>query len=209
MSASLDSGTECKRSIIDMVNMGVEPRTLALLAPRSKPTELIDQVNPVIDGQGHLATFILLHRNACNMPPATNRDSETRYLQIAPLLAITVGAGVCSILGWLASQCSIIDVGRIIVIATMRSKSYRAFLAPSHPQLQAALDRFPMVRICSVHVLTTSCSSCKTVAEHERRHSVTQRLERALLKMMLTLCAREPRPHVSSMRYDSNRRASL
>jgi hypothetical protein len=26
-----------------MVNMGVEPRTLALLAPRSKPTELIDR----------------------------------------------------------------------------------------------------------------------------------------------------------------------
>ena len=208
MSASLDSGTECKRSIIEMVNMGVEPRTLALLAPRSKPTELIDQVNPVIDSQGHLATLISLHFKACNMTPATNCDPETRYLQIAPLLAITVGAGVCSILGWLASQCSIIDVGRIIVIATMRSMSYRAFLAPS-PQLQAALDRFPMVRICSVHVLTTSCSSCKTVAEHERRHSVTQRLERALLNLMLTLCAREPRPHVSSMRYDSNRRASL
>jgi hypothetical protein len=27
-----------------MVNMGVEPRTLALLAPRSKPTELIDLI---------------------------------------------------------------------------------------------------------------------------------------------------------------------
>jgi hypothetical protein len=27
----------------DLVNMGVEPRTLALLAPRSKPTELIDR----------------------------------------------------------------------------------------------------------------------------------------------------------------------
>jgi hypothetical protein len=26
-----------------MVNMGVEPRTLALLAPRSKPTELLDR----------------------------------------------------------------------------------------------------------------------------------------------------------------------
>jgi hypothetical protein len=32
----------------DMVNMGVEPRTLALLAPRSKPTELIDRVYQVI-----------------------------------------------------------------------------------------------------------------------------------------------------------------
>lgn len=28
---------------LKMVNMGVEPRTLALLAPRSKPTELIDR----------------------------------------------------------------------------------------------------------------------------------------------------------------------
>ena len=32
-----------------MVNMGVEPRTLALLAPRSKPTELIDRNYHVID----------------------------------------------------------------------------------------------------------------------------------------------------------------
>ena len=35
-----------------MVNMGVEPRTLALLAPRSKPTELIDRDYHVIDGSG-------------------------------------------------------------------------------------------------------------------------------------------------------------
>ena len=34
-------GHEGKRYRI-VVNMGVEPRTLALLAPRSKPTELID-----------------------------------------------------------------------------------------------------------------------------------------------------------------------
>ena len=33
-----------KQKDILMVNMGVEPRTLALLAPRSKPTELIDQM---------------------------------------------------------------------------------------------------------------------------------------------------------------------
>jgi cytochrome oxidase Cu insertion factor (SCO1/SenC/PrrC family) len=32
-----------------MVNMGVEPRTLALLAPRSKPTELIDQYYQATD----------------------------------------------------------------------------------------------------------------------------------------------------------------
>ena len=37
-----------KRRTDDMVNMGVEPRTLALLAPRSKPTELIDRDYHVI-----------------------------------------------------------------------------------------------------------------------------------------------------------------
>ena len=31
------------KEVVVLVNMGVEPRTLALLAPRSKPTELIDQ----------------------------------------------------------------------------------------------------------------------------------------------------------------------
>jgi hypothetical protein len=41
-----------KRRINDMVNMGVEPRTLALLAPRSKPTELIDRIYRVIDERG-------------------------------------------------------------------------------------------------------------------------------------------------------------
>ena len=36
--------------IEQMVNMGVEPRTLALLAPRSKPTELIDRYLHVRQG---------------------------------------------------------------------------------------------------------------------------------------------------------------
>ena len=40
---STSDRAKSKRTINDMVNMGVEPRTLALLAPRSKPTELIDR----------------------------------------------------------------------------------------------------------------------------------------------------------------------
>ena len=39
--AEAESGKRAKEQV--MVNMGVEPRTLALLAPRSKPTELIDR----------------------------------------------------------------------------------------------------------------------------------------------------------------------
>ena len=43
------------KEVVVLVNMGVEPRTLALLAPRSKPTELIDRNYYVIDGSGELS----------------------------------------------------------------------------------------------------------------------------------------------------------
>ena len=46
-----------KRTIMEMVNMGVEPRTLALLAPRSKPTELIDRC--VVTDRANLCTCTL------------------------------------------------------------------------------------------------------------------------------------------------------
>jgi hypothetical protein len=45
--APLAKGMMGAKGIEDMVNMGVEPRTLALLAPRSKPTELIDLIRCV------------------------------------------------------------------------------------------------------------------------------------------------------------------
>ena len=48
--ASLLGRLDMGKREISMVNMGVEPRTLALLAPRSKPTELIDRDYHVIDG---------------------------------------------------------------------------------------------------------------------------------------------------------------
>ena len=37
------------KEVVVLVNMGVEPRTLALLAPRSKPTELIDRLTLILE----------------------------------------------------------------------------------------------------------------------------------------------------------------
>jgi hypothetical protein len=58
--ASIIGHAKSKRRITDMVNMGVEPRTLALLAPRSKPTELIDRNYHVIDSIGSMAADMYL-----------------------------------------------------------------------------------------------------------------------------------------------------
>jgi hypothetical protein len=57
---SIVGHAKSKRRINDMVNMGVEPRTLALLAPRSKPTELIDRHYHVIDGGGRVFAIMYL-----------------------------------------------------------------------------------------------------------------------------------------------------
>ena len=57
---SMVGHAKSKRRVTDMVNMGVEPRTLALLAPRSKPTELIDRDYHVIDDTSSARAFMYL-----------------------------------------------------------------------------------------------------------------------------------------------------
>jgi hypothetical protein len=68
-----------------MVNMGVEPRTLALLAPRSKPTELIDREHHVI--HEHMLDWYVQVAEAGDSAPAYRAKEEPKVYWRRPSIA--------------------------------------------------------------------------------------------------------------------------